>query len=430
MCNITQKLRSDARQFFIAGIEAAEPTKVVNDALKNRELATETKGRIFLVAFGKAACPMVKEALRHVPKDSLYAAIAVTNSENNTKIKGCDILVTGHPVPDKNGIVAAKKIIALLKKANENDLVLVLISGGGSALLPCPPKEMSLSDKVTLNNLLLRSGFDINHCNMVRQQFSLLKGGGLARLAAPARVLALILSDVPGDDLRVVASGPTAPAIATPREVKKILKLRGLWSSLPNAAKAHIRAKERETQSAEFFDHVENILVGTNRLSVNAAIAQARNDYRISSLEGYLEGDVTAAASKVMDIALKTAPKNRPVAFICGGETTVIVRGNGLGGRNQELALRFAILAESSRLKGNWVFVSGGTDGRDGPTNSAGGLVDRFSLDRMRARGIDINDVLKSNDSYRALEASNDLLIIGGTGTNVADLQVLLIAPQ
>ena len=288
---------------------------------------------------------------------------------------------------------------------------------------------MSLSDKVTLNNLLLRSGFDINHCNLVRQQFSLLKGGGIARIAAPARVLALILSDVPGDDLRVVASGPTAPAIATPGEVKKILKLRGLWSSLPLAAHAHIKAKEKETQCADFFDHVENVLVGTNRLSVDAAIAHAKNDYHIESLEGYLEGDVTLAASKVMDIALTTTHKKRPLAFICGGETTVIVRGKGLGGRNQELALRFAMLAESSGLKGNWAFVSGGTDGRDGPTNSAGGLVDPSSLDRMRACGIDINDILKRNDSYRALEASNDLLIIGGTGTNVADLQVLLIAP-
>ncbi len=429
MSQIIKNLRQDARRIFLAGVEAAAPEIVVNRVLGSRDLTSEIKGRIFLIAVGKAACPMVKEALRHVQGGSLHAAIAVTNYENETKIEGCEVLAAAHPVPDENGIAAAEKVVELLREAKEDDLVLALISGGGSALLPCPAEGMSLADKAAVNDLLLKSGFDINQCNLVRQQLSRLKGGGMARLAAPAQVLALILSDVPGDDLRVVASGPTSPAFATPDEARKLLRSRGLWESLPRAAQTYLEARNKEIQSAETFDHVENVLIGSNSLSVNAAIAEATDDFHVETLQGCLQGDVSEAAAQLMEIALAASPKDHPFAFICGGETTVVVRGDGLGGRNQELAIRFAALAEVSGLKGNWVFLSGGTDGRDGPTESAGGIVDSFSLERMRAGGIDIDDILNKNDSFRALEASGDSLVIGGTGTNVADLQVLLISP-
>jgi hydroxypyruvate reductase len=289
----------------------------------------------------------------------------------------------------------------------------MLISGGGSALLPAPALGLTLADKAEVNRLLLASGADITEMNLIRQQLSRLKGGGLLRAAAPARVTALILSDVAGDDLRVIASGPTVAPIGTAAEARAALVARGVWDRLPDAVRLHL---ERAPEPAPL-PEAENRLIGSNAISV-AAMAEAAPGARV--VEAPLVGDVADAAVGIWDTA------SGPGIWLFGGETTVVLRGEGLGGRNQELALRVALEAEARGVAGPWVFLSGGTDGRDGPTEAAGGIVDPGSLGRMRAAGVDPAEYLARNDSNAALAASGDLLVTGATGTNVADLQVLI----
>ena len=291
--------------------------------------------------------------------------------------------------------------------------VLALISGGGSALLPAPAAGLSLADKAAVSRLLLASGTDITGMNLVRQQLSRLKGGGFARLAAPATVTALILSDVIGDDLRVIASGPTVAPIGTAEQAKDLLIGAGVWDALPAAVRAHLQAAPAEPAAPPTAD---NRLIGSNPISVQA-MADAAGTAKVA--DEPLVGDVQDAARRVLQTA-------GPGITLFGGETTVVLRGDGLGGRNQELALRVALLVEQAGWDDDWVFLSGGTDGRDGPTDAAGGLVDGTTLDRIRGAGIDPESALANNDSYHALQAAGDLLITGATGTNVADLQVLI----
>jgi hydroxypyruvate reductase len=296
-------------------------------------------------------------------------------------------------------------------------MVLALISGGGSALLPGPVKGLTLADKAEVNRLLLVSGADIQETNIVRQALSRFKGGGLLRLAAPAPVRSLILSDVVGDDPRVIASGPTVGPIADLATARDVAHRLGIWEQMPGAAR---EAMAREAARDPLPDP-DAALVGSNTISVTAMAAAAGRPVRV--VEAPLIGSVTKAAEQVLTLAATTPPGT---ALLFGGETTVILTGNGRGGRNQELALRVALLAEERGLPGDWLFLSGGTDGRDGPTDAAGAIVDGQSLSRMRAAGADPRALLANSDSHAALAASGDLLITGATGTNVADLQIFL----
>ena len=367
----TADMRDLARQLFTVAVNAADPGCTVRRHFKSCPPAAPSAGGHYIVlAIGKAAPAMLRETLEHLRGP--VTAFGVTHHENNQRVTGATIVTAGHPVPDKYGFDAAQQIIRLLDSADKNDRIIALISGGGSALIPAPIAPVTLADKRAVSQLLLDSGLDIVAMNMVRQQLSALKGGGLSRRAAPAPVTALILSDVIGDDLRAVASGPTV----APRQ-----SLEAMLKAAPN--------------------------------QWHAAIASDR-----------LIGDVTAAAASIITSA-STLRTNNPTALIFGGETTVKVNGTGRGGRNQELALRIAMATRE--LPDGWVFLSGGTDGRDGPTDAAGGIVDKCSTARMRAAGVDPAALLYNNDSYAALAASGDLLITGATGTNVADVQVLLL---
>jgi glycerate 2-kinase len=301
--------------------------------------------------------------------------------------------------------------------------VIALISGGGSALLPAPPAGVSLDDKRALNALLLASGLDIMAMNLIRQQVSDLKGGGFLRLAAPAPVTAYILSDVIGDDLRAIASGPTVAPLGTRIEAATHLKSAGLWDRLPGAIRSHLGAPEPDRSPPP---EATNHLIGSNRQSAEAAAQACRDAFDATLVEAPLVGDVADAAETVVRAARHALASPRPSALIWGGETTVVPTGPGLGGRNQELALRIA--ARTADLPGPvpWVFLSGGTDGRDGPTDAAGGLVDPQTADRLRRAGVDVARALADNDSNTALSASGDLVITGATGTNVADIQVFL----
>jgi hydroxypyruvate reductase len=295
-----------------------------------------------------------------------------------------------------------------------------------------------LADKVAATNLLLASGADIGEMNTVRKHLSRLKGGGLARLAARADLHALILSDVLGDDLSTIASGPTVPDPTTFADAKEAMERHGVWQKVPSTVREHIergvsgQLEETPKPGDPVFERAGSTLIGSNAVSLQAMRkAAADAGFRVVIHDECLRGEAREAAEGFVraGLAAASAPGgSRPVAVLAGGETTVTLRGKGRGGRNQEMALAFALAAERLKLSGDWVFLSGGTDGRDGPTDAAGGVVDPRTLTRIRDAGADPAALLEDNDSYRALTAAGDLLRTGATGTNVADLQVLLIA--
>lgn len=420
-------LRKQALELFRDGVSASDPEKAVSEALEPRRQMIAAARRVILIAFGKAACPMVQGALPFLGS-KLHAACAVTNPENLAQLDDrVAILAGGHPLPDENSLRAGQLVEELARSAGPGDLLLVLISGGGSTLLCAPAPGIALADKIALNDELIRSGADIREINAVRQAFSRLKSGRLAQLATGAQVLSLILSDVPGNDISTIASGPTAK----PREADAwaVLDRYGLTRALPAAMREHLNRFACQTgRQAASFDHVENMVIGGNNISLKKVMERAGSFFpAVVKANDWLDGDVSDAAYALHKIALYAARETGPIAIVAGGELTVKVKGGGKGGRNQELALRFAVLEESAPIGRQWVFLSGATDGRDGPTDAAGGIVDAGSTGWMRQFGCDPDMHLANNDSYPALASSGDLLLTGATGTNVADLQILLM---
>lgn len=406
-------LRQAAVELFNDAVAAADPAGAVRRALVSDPLP-DCKGRRVVLAVGKAACAMMEEALRHLPDP--YAAIAVTNRENLRELDGVRVICGEHPVPGEGSARAGEALLAAVKELGAADQVLALVSGGGSALAIAPADGITLAEKQQANGVLLGSGLDINRMNLVRQCLSRIKGGGLLRAAAPALVRSLILSDVIGDDLRVVASGPTVSAVGTCAEARRLLHEAGVWQDMPAAVQRHLA--QQEVPETDLTAQAENRIVGSNRVSLEAILA-ACPDARI--VNDALCGDVAEAAEFVLS-QIKQSQAGQVLVF--GGETTVRLQGDGLGGRNQELALRVALGARE--MGGDWVFLSGGTDGRDGPTDAAGGLVDAGTIARIESAGLDPQAILARNDSYHALQAAGDLLVTGGTGTNVADVQLFL----
>lgn len=392
--------RERALHLFTAGVAAADPYRAVMQAGRGLERPA------VIIAAGKAAVRMAQAALVLFPG---VPARVVTNYENAVDLAGAVVMAAGHPVPDARGAAAGQAVLDDLAAADGP--ILALISGGGSALLPAPVAGVTLADKAALNQLLLGGGLDIVKMNLVRQQVSRIKGGGLLRAAAPHPVTALILSDVVGDDLSAIASGPTVAPLGTAADAREILAGAGLWDAVPAAIKAHLA----RDVAAEILPQATNILVGSNPISVAAMAALAPDAHVIPDP---VAGDVADAARAICDAA-------GPGVTLWGGETTVQLRGTGRGGRNQELALRIAVEAGLRGWTG-WTCLQGGTDGRDGPTDAAGGIVDDGTLARIGAAGGDVHALLGNNDSYAALALAGDLLRIPATGTNVADLGVLI----
>ena len=388
--------RAEALRIFQAGVKAADPYAAVSGALQN---VTEPG---LIVAVGKAARLMAQAALARFVG---VKCLVVTNYENATDLEGAVVMAAGHPVPDENGAAAARAVIAALHATKGP--VLALISGGGSALLPAPAGVLTLADKMDVNELLLGSGLNIEAMNLIRQQLSDLKGGGFLRHAAPRPVTALILSDVIGDDLSAIASGPTVGPIGTAQEAIETLQSAGLWQKMPANVRAHLESLSRPAP----LPAARNILVGSNATSV-AAMKQAAGKAHV--IADPVVGDVAAAARLICDHAGFGTT-------VWGGETTVVLRGTGRGGRNQELALR---IAQEAARRGwrDWICLQGGSDGRDGPTDAAGGLVDQDTLGKIG----DIDGLLANNDSYAALKEAGGLLMTDATGTNVADLGVMI----
>jgi len=444
------QMRGHARTMFADAVAAADPRAAVVRTLHKQpnssqiqstakpqsfQLQEFSRRKVRVVAFGKAAITMTEGALECVPEDLLIEApVAVTSYENVIQHGKIQILGAGHPIPNADGLKAARKIAKTVRAAKADELILALISGGASALLPMPPPSITLEDKRNATQLLLTSGADIHEINTVRKHLSELKGGGLARLAYPAALQALILSDVLDNDPGTIASGPTAGDLTTFSDAKDVFLRRGIWEQIPNSIQAHLDRgcdgliDETTLPEDEIFRDVSNTIVGSNLISLDSICQSAKSaGYDVQIVSKALTGEARSVAEKFLMRA--SAPIERPTAFVAGGETTVTVRGSGLGGRNQEMALTFAIDADSRFNNLSWVFLSGGTDGIDGPTDAAGGLVDPGTIARIHNAGYDPRLLLDNNDAYHALDHAGDLLVTGATGTNVADLQILLIHP-
>ena len=434
-------IRADLERIAKAALAAVTPEWCLRRALRlqgdrlavaGRTYDLSSVRRLLVVGFGKAAARMAA-ALEDVLGERITAGLVVTADGYKVPTGRVAVAEAAHPVPDARGLAAAQGIVELVSEAGETDLVVVLISGGGSALLTLPAAGITLEDLMRTNELLLRSGANIQELNTVRKHLSRVKGGQLARLAAPAQVLSLILSDVPGDPLDAIASGPTAPDPTSFQDAARILRRYGLWDKVPPGVRAHIEAgvrgeiNETPKPGDPVFELVQNVIVGSGRTAAEAAAREgARLGYRTLILTTTLEGEAREVAKVLAALARELVRFRRPLPppalVIAAGETTVTVRGNGSGGRNQELAL-----AAAPGIQGlaGVALMSLGTDGRDGPTDAAGGLVDGDTITRLKAAGVELEEALAKNDSYHALKASEDLIVTGPTGTNVADLVLL-----
>ncbi|HEY7038147.1 MAG TPA: DUF4147 domain-containing protein [Methylomirabilota bacterium] len=425
-------LRRAARAVFDAALQAADVDPLVRRALADAPLPETARVRV--VGAGKASGAMAAAA-EQVLGDRIVDGLVVVKDGYRADTRRVRLVEAGHPVPDVRGEAAAREIHAIAEGATADDLLLVLVSGGGSALTPAPAPPITLADKQTMTRLMLAAGANINQLNAVRKHCSLLKGGQLARAAAPARVHALLLSDVIGDPLDVIASGPTAPDASTYAEALAILDRFGLRSRAPASIVDRLergaRGKIPETPKPDdpVFRRVTNTVIGNNRIVVDAAADQAvRLGYGPHVLTRSLDGEAREVAARLVALAREIREGRGPVAapacVIAAGETTVTVRGRGRGGRCQEFALAAALAMDG--IDGV-VALAAGTDGTDGPTDAAGGIVDGESARRARAQGQDPGARLEDNDANPLLAALGDLVTTGPTNTNLLDLYLLLV---
>ncbi len=413
------------RSLFDAAVAAADPSRIVP-----QHLPESPKGRTIVVGAGKAAAAMAAAVETHWRGP--LQGLVVTRVGHGAPTKRIRVIEAGHPNPDIAGMAAAAEILSLMRGLTSDDLVLALISGGGSALLSLPAGEVTLADKQAITRALLKSGARIDEMNAVRKHLSAIKGGRLAIAAAPARVVTLIISDVPGDDLSVIASGPTVADITTLADAREVLARYRI--DLPPRIAAHLADPLNETPKPgdPRLAKVENRLIATPRGSLLAAAAKAREaGYAPLILGDAIEGEARECAIVHAGIALSAARHGEPVAAPCvllsGGETTVTIRGQGRGGRNREFALSLAIALDGR----DGVFaLAADTDGIDGFEAAAGAMVTPDTLARARALGLDARARLDDNDSYSLFAALSDLAVTGPTLTNVDDFRAILIEPR
>jgi glycerate 2-kinase len=382
--------------------------------------------RILVLGVGKAGAAMAASA-ETVLGGRVSGGFVVVKDGYRVATARVEVVEAGHPVPDARGVAASARVLELATSATADDLVLFLVSGGGSALTPAPAPPVTLEEKQALTRLLLAAGATINELNAARKHLSRFKGGLLARAAAPATVLTLALSDVIGDPLDVIASGPTAPDPTTYADALAVLDRRGVLEGAPRAIVERLRAgaggalAETPKPGDPVFARVTNLVIGNNALVADAAAAEAeRRGYRPHVLTRALQGE---ARDTARDLVARARALPAPAALIAGGETTVTVRGRGRGGRCQEFALAAALALEAGE---SLVVLAAGTDGTDGPTDAAGGVVDAATLARGRAAGADAARALADNDAHAFLSAAGACIVSGPTNTNLLDLYLIL----
>ncbi len=443
-----ETVRSDAKEIFAGCLTAVDPYKAVkrfvhlqgDRLIVGMEGGPETEldlaefDRISLVGAGKATAPMAA-AIEELFGEKIQKGLINVKYGFTQELAFTEITEAGHPVPDENGVKGTGKIIDFLQSAGEKDLIFSLISGGGSALLPFAVRNITLSDKQEITRELLACGASIDEINAVRKHISSSKGGQMARAAFPATIINLMLSDVVGDKMDVIASGPFVPDSATFKDVWGIFNKYNL-KNIPPVIHEHMKAglngqiSETPKENDKIFNRVFNFIVGSNILALESASATAKKlGYETLILSSMVEGETREVARVHTAMAKEIVKTGRPIpapaCIISGGETTVTIRGDGLGGRNQEFCL--AACMDLVELPPGVVILSGGTDGNDGPTDAAGALVDPFTVTRGKDAGMEAAEFLNRNDAYHFFEKTEDLLMTGPTNTNVMDVRLVLV---
>ena len=436
------KLRKDIVAVFYAALEAVDPIAAVHRHVRRTGDGLEIQGhlydlsayeKIYVVGAGKASAAMA-QALEDLLGDRLKAGVVNVKIGHTLPLNIVKVNEASHPVPDRAGLQGTGEIVQLLRQTGKRDLVFCLLSGGGSALLPSPAEGLTLEDKQQLTKRLLECGANIHEINALRKHISGVKGGRLAQLAYPSTLISLILSDVIGDDLDTIASGPTVPDRSTFIDCLQILEKYQAKERTPPQIRSLLekgaagKIEETPKEDDPTFQRTQNVIIASNILAVKAAKEKAEElGYHSLILSSMIEGesrDIAKVHAAIAKEILKSGhPLPGPACLISGGETTVTIRGPGLGGRNQEFTLAAALEIEG--LEGI-VLLSGGTDGTDGPTDAAGAIADGHTINRARQLGLDAEQFLRQNDSYRFFQPLGDLLITGPTRTNVMDLRLVL----
>ena len=445
--NALAQMRRDARDLFMTGVHAVDAytrtrqsmcvdgEKIIVSDTYGQEVVMDLKRfkRILLTGFGKAAGSMA-QATEDTLKERITDGVIIVAKGTPTSLEHSRLIEASHPLPDKNSIKGAGLLARLVRKANENDLILCLISGGGSALCTLPQGNITLDDLRTLTQQLLNCGASIEEINTIRKHISQIKGGQLARLAYPASIISLIISDVIGDRIDTIASGPFAPDTTTFKNTYEILKKYAITKSIPASILAHIEAglKGAEPETPKpgdpVFRNATHMIIANNLSAMRAIEHKAQQiGYGTLMLTSKLRGDTREVARTFGAMINTLFHKTQCQATFCliaGGEMTVRLTNKGRGGRNCDFGLALAPLIEGLEKT---VVLSAGTDGIDGSTDAAGVIIDGKTLPRIQNLGIDYREILLDHDSYSAFIQSGDLLVTGPTGTNVMDIQLVLI---
>jgi hydroxypyruvate reductase len=440
----TSGLKRCARDIFNYALQAVHPARLIRKKVSlegtmlrvgKRRYDLDRYDRILVVGIGKASAPMA-QALEKVLRKRITKGLVVVKYGHALPLKRIRVLEAGHPFPDRMSRVAAEELLDLVSGLNQRDLVFSLLSGGGSALLCLPPEGITLRDFVSLTRRLLSSGADIKEINTLRKHLSLIHGGRLARAMYPATLISLILSDVVGDPLDMISSGPTVPNGSTFRDALEVIGKHGLNKGLPRSVYSYLHkgvkgeVPENPKEGDHCFSSSYTVLLGNNNAALKAAGERARTlGFNTLILSSSITGEAREVAnvftSMAKEVCRSGRPIQRPACLLAGGETTVTLRGRGKGGRNQEFALASAL-----ELAG-WdgvVILSGGTDGTDGPTDVAGAVVDGYTCKRAEKRfKIDAKDYLQKNNSYSFFRRSGGHLVTGPTLTNVMDIMLALV---
>jgi glycerate 2-kinase len=436
-----RRCRAMALECFEHAVNAVEPKQLVKSKMKVENSLLQVNGysfdlkkvkNIYVVGGGKAGGKMAQAIEELLGNHVTAGAVNIPyGTKQNTQV--IELNEASHPVPDEAGVKGSLRIMAIVEQAQENDLVICLISGGGSSLMPLPREKISLKEKQELTNMLLKSGAAITEVNAVRKHLSAFKGGWLAKKAYPATVLNIILSDVMGDPLDSIASGPTVPDKSTFNDAVKVLEKYDLWLNAPVSVRKVLSEGRKgllqETPKKDdiAFEKVYNIIIGNNQTASLAAVdCLCSKMFKTLLLTDMMEGEARDVGKKLVTFArgvlVCKAYFPKPLGVVAGGETTVTVTGTGLGGRNQELVLSAALgLKESEEM----VIASFSTDGIDGPTDAAGAIADGFTLKRANQLGLDPKKYLAANDSYHFFAEIGDLIYTNATGTNVNDISVI-----
>lgn len=433
--------RKEAIEIFLAGVESVKPDNLIKRYVSINDKTLQIEDitfdlsviqNIYVVGAGKASSAMA-QALEAILESRIKGGHIITKYDHSLPLKFIGITEAGHPVPDENGIRGTEHILSIVNSAGKDDLVICLISGGGSSLLADVPEGTTLEDLKVLNNMLLKIGADITEINCIRKHLSRVKGGLLAKAASPARVVSLILSDVIGDPLDVIASGPTAPDPTTFADAISTLKKFKIENEIPGqilrVLQEGFEKKRQETlkETDEILLRTNNLIIGTNKLALKTAAQKAESlGYESQVVTDRLDGDVTDVADYIIETVKKVKKENsnKKSCLLFAGEPTVKVKGEGLGGRNQHLALLAAHLLKDQP---GITILSGGTDGSDGPTDAAGAVADSFTSKNATILHLDVEQYINSFDSYHFFEQEGGLIKIGPTQTNVMDLIVVLI---